>query len=212
MPWARAVLWARRRGSSMCPDRLILYAKCAFRIWCALTCAFRICPTENHAGIPPGCALTCALKNRAYGASVPAGGVCLQGQNDGTRSHSLAPRATVTADFRGWALARALLAARLLPLAGRAGQFHATRVDSQCFGGALPPFCASAAWQRSCCVCSPDPRCPAGWLTRPRLTAGWLPVPAAASAAGVGGHIWAARGAALGRSSASTSGDVARRR
>ena len=73
MPWARAVLWARRRGSSMCPDRLILYAKCAFRI----------CPTENHAGIPPGCALTCALKNRAYGASVPAGGVCLQGQNDG---------------------------------------------------------------------------------------------------------------------------------
>ena len=83
MPWARAVLWARRRGSSMCPDRLILYAKCAFRIWCALTCAFRICPTENHAGIPPGCALTCALKNRAYGASVPAGGVCLQGQNDG---------------------------------------------------------------------------------------------------------------------------------
>ena len=74
MPWARAVLWARRRGSSMCPDRLILYAKCAFRIWCALTCAFRICPTENHAGIPLGCALTCALKNRAYGASVPAGG------------------------------------------------------------------------------------------------------------------------------------------
>ena len=83
MPWARAVLWARRRGSSMCPDRLILYAKCAFRIWCALTCAFRICPTENHAGIPLGCALTCALKNRAYGASVPAGGVCLQGQNYG---------------------------------------------------------------------------------------------------------------------------------
>ena len=83
MPWARAVLWARRRGSSMCPDRLILYAKCAFRIWCALTCAFRICPTENHAGIPPGCALTCALKNRAYGASVPAGGVFLQGQNYG---------------------------------------------------------------------------------------------------------------------------------
>ena len=78
MPWARAVLWARRRGSSMCPDRLILYAKCAFRIWCALTCAFRICPTENHAGIPPGCALTCALKNRACGASVPARGVCLQ--------------------------------------------------------------------------------------------------------------------------------------
>ena len=164
MPWARAVLWARRRGSSMCPDRLILYAKCAFRIWCALTCAFRICPTENHAGIPLGCALTCALKNRAYGASVPAGGVCLQGQNDGTRSHSLAPRATVTADFRGWALARALLAARLLPLAGRAGQFHATTVDSQCFGGALPPFCASAAWQRSCCVCSPNPRGPAGRL------------------------------------------------
>jgi hypothetical protein len=32
----------------------------------------------------PGCALTCALKNRAYGASVPAGGVCLQGQFDGT--------------------------------------------------------------------------------------------------------------------------------
>ena len=83
MPWARAVLWATRRGSSMCPDRLILYTKCAFRIWCALTCAFRICPTENHAGIPLGCALTCALKNRAYGASVPAGGVCLQGQNDG---------------------------------------------------------------------------------------------------------------------------------
>ena len=90
----------------------------------------------------------------------------------------------------------------LLPLAGRAGQFHATRVDSQCFGGALPPFCASAAWQRSCCVCSPDPRCPAGWLTdeaapdcglaasasccqrcrrgRPRLTSlrGWLRGPA----------------------------------
>ena len=90
MPWARAVLWARRRGSSMCPDRLILYAKCAFRIWCALTCAFRICPTENHAGIPPGCALTCALKNRAYGASVPAGGVCLQGQNDGNSAVDLA--------------------------------------------------------------------------------------------------------------------------
>ena len=32
----------------------------------------------------PGCALTCALKNRAYGASVPAGGVCLQGQFYGT--------------------------------------------------------------------------------------------------------------------------------
>ena len=79
----RGAVGATRRGSSMCPDRLILYAKCAFRIWCALTCAFRICPTENHAGIPPGCALTCALKNRAYGASVPAGGVCLQGQNDG---------------------------------------------------------------------------------------------------------------------------------
>jgi len=30
--------------------------------------------------LEPGCALTCALKNRAYGASVPAGGVCLQGQ------------------------------------------------------------------------------------------------------------------------------------
>ena len=80
---ARCCAWARRRGSSMCPDRLILYAKCAFRIWCALTCAFRICPTENHAGIPLGCALTCALKNRAYGASVPAGGVFLQGQNYG---------------------------------------------------------------------------------------------------------------------------------
>ena len=71
--------------------RLILYAKCAFRIWCALTCAFRICPTENHAGIPLGCALTCALKNRAYGASVPAGGVCLQGQNDGIRVSSTTP-------------------------------------------------------------------------------------------------------------------------
>ena len=79
----RGAVGATRRGSSMCPDRLILYAKCAFRIWCALTCAFRICPTENHAGIPPGCALTCALKNRAYGASVPAGGVFLQGQNYG---------------------------------------------------------------------------------------------------------------------------------
>jgi len=44
---------------------------------------------QNHVGIPVrahrGCALTCALKNRAYGASVPAGGVCLQGQFYGTR-------------------------------------------------------------------------------------------------------------------------------
>ena len=43
---------------------------------------------QNHVGIPVrahrGCALTCALKNRAYGASVPAGGVCLQGQFYGT--------------------------------------------------------------------------------------------------------------------------------
>jgi len=35
---------------------------------------------SGHTGV---CALTCALKNRAYGASVPAGGVCLQGQFDG---------------------------------------------------------------------------------------------------------------------------------
>ena len=45
---------------------------------------------QNHVGIPVrahrGCALTCALKNRAYGASVPAGGVCLQGQFYGTNS------------------------------------------------------------------------------------------------------------------------------
>jgi len=55
----------------------------------------------------------------------------------------------------------------LLPLAGRAGQFHATRVDSQCFGGALPPFCASAAWQRSCWAGEEQPSSPA----RPRPAA-----------------------------------------
>ena len=64
-------------GSSMCPDRLILYTKCALMCLQGLS-------GQNHVGIPVrahrGCALTCALKNRAYGASVPAGGVCLQGQ------------------------------------------------------------------------------------------------------------------------------------
>ena len=59
---------------------------------------------QNHVGIPVrahrGCALTCALKNRAYGASVPAGGVCLQGQFDGiallcdARTRARRPRAT----------------------------------------------------------------------------------------------------------------------
>ena len=72
--------WARRGGSSMCPDRLILYTKCALMCLQGLS-------GQNHVGIPVrahrGCALTCALKNRAYGASVPAGGVCLQGQFDG---------------------------------------------------------------------------------------------------------------------------------
>ena len=73
--------WARRGGSSMCPDRLILYTKCALMCLQGLS-------GQNHVGIPVrahrGCALTCALKNRAYGASVPAGGVCLQGQFDGS--------------------------------------------------------------------------------------------------------------------------------
>ena len=75
--------WARRGGSSMCPDRLILYTKCALMCLQGLS-------GQNHVGIPVrahrGCALTCALKNRAYGASVPAGGVCLQGQFDGISS------------------------------------------------------------------------------------------------------------------------------
>ena len=74
--------WARRGGSSMCPDRLILYTKCALLCLQGLS-------GQNHVGIPVrahrGCALTCALKNRAYGASVPAGGVCLQGQFYGTK-------------------------------------------------------------------------------------------------------------------------------
>jgi hypothetical protein len=65
----------------MCPDRLILYTKCALMCLQGLS-------GQNHVGIPVrahrGCALTCALKNRAYGASVPAGGVCLQGQFDGS--------------------------------------------------------------------------------------------------------------------------------
>ena len=73
--------WARRGGSSMCPDRLRLYTKCALMCLQGLS-------GQNHVGIPVrahrGCALTCALKNRAYGASVPAGGVCLQGQFYGT--------------------------------------------------------------------------------------------------------------------------------
>ena len=73
--------WARRGSSSMCPDRLILYTKCALMCLQGLS-------GQNHVGIPVrahrGCALTCALKNRAYGASVPAGGVCLQGQFYGT--------------------------------------------------------------------------------------------------------------------------------
>jgi hypothetical protein len=51
-----------------------------------------------------------------------------------------------------------LLAARLLPLAGRAAQFHAAGVARQYFRGALPPICALVARQRSCCVCSPDTR------------------------------------------------------
>ena len=67
----------------MCPDRLILYTKCALMCLQGLS-------GQNHVGIPVrahrGCALTCALKNRAYGASVPAGGVCLQGQFYGTVS------------------------------------------------------------------------------------------------------------------------------
>ena len=72
-----AVLGAARRGSSMCPDRLILYTKCPFR-----ACPVRIMLEfqSGHTGVP----LACALKNRAYGASVPAGGVCLQGQFYGT--------------------------------------------------------------------------------------------------------------------------------
>jgi hypothetical protein len=49
-----------------------------------------------------------------------------------------------------WALAalpRVLLAALLLALAGRAGQFHAAGVDRQCCGGVLPLICASVAWR-----------------------------------------------------------------
>ena len=81
--------WARRGGSSMCPDRLILYTKCALMCLQGLS-------GQNHVGIPVrahrGCALTCALKNRAYGASVPAGGVCLQGQFDGNRKYASGTR------------------------------------------------------------------------------------------------------------------------
>ena len=71
------------RGHARCCGRDAAAARCAQIVILYAKCAFRICPTENHAGIPLGCALTCALKNRACGASVPAGGVCLQGQNDG---------------------------------------------------------------------------------------------------------------------------------
>ena len=45
-------------------------------------------------------------------------------------------------------LPRAVLAALFLALAGRAGQFNAAVVDSQCCGGALP---RSVAWRRSGC-------------------------------------------------------------
>ena len=59
-----------------------------------------------------------------------------------------------------WALAalpRVLLAALLLALAGRAGQFHAAGVDRQCRGGVLTLICASVAWRHVlCCGCSPD--------------------------------------------------------
>jgi hypothetical protein len=40
-----------------------------------------------------------------------------------------------------------LLAALLLALAGRTGQFHAAGVDRQCCGGVLPLICASVAWR-----------------------------------------------------------------
>ena len=55
------------------------------------------------------------------------------------------------------ALPCVLLAALLLALAGRTGQFHAAGVDRQCCGGVLPLIYASVAWRHVlCCGSSPD--------------------------------------------------------
>ena len=61
----------------------IICKVCLQDLVCPDVCLQDLSDRESCRNSTAGCALTCALRNHAYGASVPAGGVCLQGQNDG---------------------------------------------------------------------------------------------------------------------------------